>query len=61
MTTKKRNSEKPHAVGDTVLVKLSGGRLVEGVRGESCCGQDRWSAVADIVRSTDCAAAFVAG
>jgi hypothetical protein len=23
--------EKPYAVGDTVLVKLSGGRLVEGV------------------------------
>ena len=31
MTTKKRNSEKPYAVGDTVLVKLSGGKLVEGV------------------------------
>jgi hypothetical protein len=31
MTTKKRNLEKPYAVGDTVLVKLSGGRLVEGV------------------------------
>ena len=27
---KAEKAEKPYAVGDTVLVKLSGGRLVEG-------------------------------